>query len=184
MQKIPTMFVRDPANPKLVTREVYPGCEWVLAGEGVATEKWDGTACLVKNGQLYKRHELAEGKGALVGWIHWDFDPAKTHGHGWLPVREGPEDRWHREAWLAKEYADGTYELVGPRVGRNPHGVEETTLWRHGSHAFDRVPRDFDGLEAFLRNYPCEGIVFHHHDGRMAKIKSRDFGIKWPRSAS
>ena len=27
---------------------------------------------------------------------------------------------------------------------------------------------------------PIEGIVWHHPDGRMAKIKARDFGIQWP----
>ena len=25
-----------------------------------------------------------------------------------------------------------------------------------------------------------EGIVWHHPDGRMAKIKRRDFGLSWP----
>ena len=48
MNKIPTLFVRDPENMSRVTREVTPGCEWVLAGEGVATRKWDGTNVLVE----------------------------------------------------------------------------------------------------------------------------------------
>ena len=43
MQKIPTVFQRDPSNPKHVLPEVTPGCEWVLAGEGVPTRKYDGT---------------------------------------------------------------------------------------------------------------------------------------------
>src|SRR5258706_138979 len=43
MDKIPTMFMRDPVNMSRVTREVTPGCEWVLAGEGRATVKRDGT---------------------------------------------------------------------------------------------------------------------------------------------
>jgi hypothetical protein len=33
---------------------------------------------------------------------------------------------------------------------------------------------DFFGLEEI------EGIVWHHQDGRMAKIKRRDFGYPWP----
>jgi hypothetical protein len=25
-----------------------------------------------------------------------------------------------------------------------------------------------------------EGVVWYHEDGRMVKIKRRDFGLKWP----
>ena len=39
-------------------------------------------------------------------------------------------------------------------------------------------PRDFDGLRAFLETAGIEGIVWHHGDGRMAKIKAKDFGLK------
>ncbi len=35
-EKIPTLFVRDLEDRAHVTDEVTPGCEWVLAGEGVA----------------------------------------------------------------------------------------------------------------------------------------------------
>ena len=41
-------------------------------------------------------------------------------------------------------------------------------------------PRDFETVEAFLKKEAIEGIVWHHEDGRMAKIKRSDFGIKWP----
>ena len=57
MIKIPCLFQRDFSDqrrPKLL-RAVTLGCEWVQAGEGVATRKWDGTACLVRNGLLYAR---------------------------------------------------------------------------------------------------------------------------------
>jgi hypothetical protein len=43
---------------------------------------------------------------------------------------------------------------------------------------FDNVPRTFDGLRKWLADRDIEGIVFHHEDGRMAKIKLRDFGLK------
>lgn len=45
MRKIPTLFVREflPNHKILITDQVTPGCEWVLAGEGVATRKLDGT---------------------------------------------------------------------------------------------------------------------------------------------
>lgn len=39
MKKIPTLFVREffPCHKVKITDQVTPGCEWVLAGEGVAT---------------------------------------------------------------------------------------------------------------------------------------------------
>ncbi len=46
----------------------------VLDGEGIATRKWDGTACLVRDGILYKRYDrklnpkTGEYKSAPIGW--------------------------------------------------------------------------------------------------------------------
>ena len=40
------------------------------------------------------------------------------------------------------------------------------------------APRDFDGLRIWLHGHPYEGIVWHHPDGRMVKIKGKDFGLK------
>jgi hypothetical protein len=35
MEKIPTLFVRNPENMKLVTRDVNPDAAWVLEGHGM-----------------------------------------------------------------------------------------------------------------------------------------------------
>ena len=53
MRKIPTLFVREflPNHKIIITDQVAPGCEWVLAGEGVATRKLDGT-CTPGPGRL------------------------------------------------------------------------------------------------------------------------------------
>ena len=46
MQKIPTLFERDwTGDRSRVLDKVNPEAAWVLAGEGVATRKRDGTAC-------------------------------------------------------------------------------------------------------------------------------------------
>ena len=173
MKKIPTLFVRE---GKFATREVNRGCEWVLAGEGFATRKWDGTACAIIGGKLYKRLEWDAQKGpAPVEWIHHDFDPNARSGHGWLPVGIGPEDWIHRLV-SAEGLPDGTYELCGPRVGKNPDGFAEYTLVPHGNVVFDDCPRTFDDLGPWLHAHaPMEGVVWHHPDGRMVKIKRRDF---------
>lgn len=190
MQKIPTLFVRDPKNLKLVTSEVDPACAWVLAGEGVATAKFDGTACAVFGGRLYKRCEWPEGKGTAPGsWRHWDGDPNRKHGHGWIPVSDDPQDQHHREAWDRSFGldADGnpitegmTYELCGPKVQGNPHGYRHHVLVLHGSKVVIIENRSFASLPETLRLLPFEGLVFYHPDGRRAKIKRRDFGIEWP----
>ena len=73
---------------------------------------------------------------------------------------------------------DGTYELVGPKVQGNPEHLTEHRLIRHGSVVEDDAPRSFEGLRMWFDKKDIEGIVFHHPDGRMAKIKLRDFGLK------
>ena len=52
MKKMPCLFVRQfhGRDHATLTEEVTPGCEWVLAGEGTASRKWDGTACMVRDG--------------------------------------------------------------------------------------------------------------------------------------
>ncbi|MFF0467058.1 hypothetical protein ACFYPX_06380 [Micromonospora zamorensis] len=40
----------------------------------------------------------------------------------------------------------------------------------------EKAPLDHDGLRAWLLAHPdWEGVVWHHPDGRMAKLKRRDF---------
>lgn len=181
MQKIISLFKRDYEGTRLVYDEVVPGAEWVQAGEGVATVKWDGTCCMVRDGKLYKRYDAKHGKTPPP-----DFEPAQevdtVTGHlpGWVPVRDDdPASRWHREAFDSS-LPDGTYELVGPKVQGNPYHLETHKLHPHGADVFSNVPTDFDGLKDYLGHMPIEGIVWHHPDGRMVKIKRRDFGYSWP----
>lgn len=178
MKKIPTIFVRDmSAQPALVTAEVTPGCEWVFAGEGVPTRKFDGMCCLVRDGVLYKRREVRLGKLDPEGFELVDEDPETGKRVGWVKVGDGPEDKYFREPELP---FDGTYELVGPKVQGNPEGVDCHAFMRHGAclieSRYDAV--SFDGLKTYLADNDIEGIVWHHRDGRMAKIKGKDFGLK------
>ncbi len=189
MRKIPTIFVRDwegTIGPpgRLVLDEPHPDCGWVFAGEGVPTRKLDGTCCLVQDGALFKRHEVKVDKktGQLreipVGFdiVYEDVETGAVVG--WLPVSDGPEDRWHRDAF-APGLPDGTYELIGPKVQGNPESVQAGhQLVPHSSLAFDDdVPTTFEGLRAWLPLHNIEGVVWHHPDGRMAKIKTKDFGL-------
>lgn len=179
MQKIPTMFERDwDGDRSRVTSTINPGCEWVAAGEGVATRKIDGACVMVRTGRLHKRRELRDGDAAPADFELVGYDEETKKSVGWVPVGDGPEDKWFREA-DAPGLADGTYELVGPKVQGNPERYTTHQLVSHGQTGeFLDAPRDFDGLKAWMEGRDIEGIVFHHPDGRMAKIKLRDFGIK------
>ena len=78
---------------------------------------------------------------------------------------------------MAKPVPDGTYELLGPKVQGNVEQFSAHTLLAHGRELLPDAPRDFDSLRAYFDG-SIEGIVWHHPDGRMVKIKGRDFGIK------
>lgn len=175
MQKIPTMFVRDD-NQKghPVIDQVKPECQWVLDGEGLATAKLDGTNVKVEGGQLFKRQKPKDR----------DYDEAS-----YVPCdRANPADRWAFEAFDALlEKGNGIYELVGPKVQGNPHGYRGHVLELVVPPgpmvmALELGPSDlsFGGIRDWLARSLFEGIVFHHPDGRMAKIKRRDFGLPWP----
>jgi len=197
VKKIPTLFERDWAGDRSrVTREVNPECAWVLAGEGVPTRKWDGTAVLVADGLLYKRYERKGGRPAPGGFIAaQEPDPVTGDAPGWLPVIvDDPSNRWLLEATDPRviingvagvgrdRYPAGTYELVGPKVNGNPDGADQHTLVKHGAVILLDTDggRSFDSIRAFLEQNAVEGIVWHHPDGRMAKVKRRDFGLAWP----
>lgn len=183
MQKIPSLFMRNYDGDRLVRDEVVPGSEWVINGEGVPTVKIDGTSCLIRDGRLYKRYDVKKGRTPPAGFEPaQDADPVTGHWPGWVPVSDtDPSDRWHREALESGHYPDGTYELIGPRVQGNPHEMPHHTLIPHGRQRAAECERTFDGIREYLRRMPImEGIVWHHPDGRMVKIKRKDFGLPWP----
>lgn len=199
MKKIPTVFERDWDGDRSRVIDV-PNVEadWVFAGEGVATRKYDGTSCLVRDGRLYKRHEVKPGKDVPDGFETVDSrndNEGRVILTGWAPVGNGPEDKWHREALASLTAgigtdghlvgADGTYELLGPKIQKNPEGWETHILLRHADADRYIVPRTFAGIRDLLTELiengeGIEGFVFHHDDGRMAKIKARDFGLRRP----
>ncbi len=183
MKEIPTLFQRDFAGEHTKKNfnaidKVEDGCQWVIGGEGIATQKFDGSACLVRRGVFFRRLRVKEGNSMPLGWLHWSFSPNQESGHGWVPVGDGPGDAQHREAWECSAlFADGTYELCGPKVQGNPENLEEHELLSHGSMILDDVPTGFTGLRHWLTDHDVEGIVWHHPDGRMAKLKKRDYGL-------
>lgn len=189
MRKIPKLFQFD-RDTHRVLPVVNPGCEWVLAGEGVPTRKWDGTAILVKpDYSLWKRYDAKPGRIPPSG-----FEPAQEpdaitgHYPGWIPTSAGdPADRWLHEAWLALTEGQqvmpspGTYELCGPKVNGNPEHRVTHVLLRHGAEVLGEIGnRSFESLREWFKLADIEGVVWHHPDGRMAKLTLKDFGFKRP----
>ncbi len=178
MEKIPTIFTRDREDMSMITSEQHPDCAWVFAGEGVPTRKYDGTCCRVKNGALWKRREVKKGKPIPEGFELAAYDGVTGKTVGWMPVTDAKEDRWHIEAFGDANWPDGTYELCGEKVQGNPEGFEGHVLVPHSEATqYDNVVRTFEGIRGFLERYDIEGLVFHNLDGRMAKIKKRDYGL-------
>lgn len=177
MKKIISLFARNYETDRLVRDELVPGAEWVARGEGSATRKFDGTACMIRGGRLYKRYDAKKGKQPPQDFEPADEpDPITGHWPGWLLVGDGPDDKWHREA--PANLLDGTYELCGPRVQGNPERFDTHMLVPHGAELLSDCPRTYDGVREYLRTHAIEGIVWHHPDGRMVKIKAKDFGLK------
>lgn len=187
MKKISTLFKKDPNNLSRVINEIDPQNNWVFDPGVKATRKFDGSACAIINGHLYKRYDVKKGRQVPENAIPCqEPDPITGHWPHWLLCdRNKPEDKFFFEAFdRGGEKADGTYELVGPKVQGNPEKFTWHELIKHGSYCFEFaiLPCDTKAfiliIKNILQNLDAEGIVFHHPDGRMCKIRKSDFGIK------
>jgi hypothetical protein len=183
VKKIPTAFLRDENDRRFVTDDPNPACDWVFAGEGVPTRKYDGTCVMFDGFEWWARREVKPGKTPPDGWVLADHDETTGKSMGWEPVVQSAFAKFHAEALESKIapeiWVSGTYELVGPKVNGNPEDQPGHVLVSHDrAEALKNVPVDYDNLVvtmADLRHQGIEGIVWHHPDGRMAKLKVRDF---------
>lgn len=180
MKKTPTIFLRDKNDRSRVTDECNSECLWVFRGEGVATRKYDGACCAILDGIFYKRREVKPGKDDPDGFRLVQEDPITGKRVGWVMVGNGSEDSYFREAIYnyGIQPPDGTYELIGPKVQGNPERLDMHRLLRHADAAqYDDAPTSRAELVEWLRPLDIEGLVWHHPDGKMAKIKKRDLGL-------
>lgn len=182
MRKIPTIFVRDDTDRRFVTSRPHADCDWVFRGEGVPTRKYDGTCVMYDGGQWWARREVKADRPAPPGFVLVQTDQTTGKSVGWEPVEKSPFAKFHAEALRegGTDWHTGTYELVGPKVNGNPERATAHRLIEHATAAkVDLTERGFDAIRlavlAARDADGCEGIVFHHEDGRMAKVKARDF---------
>lgn len=212
MKKIPTLFKRvfsEDHKTKTITSEITPGCEVVLKGECVPTIKYDGAACAVINGEIYKRYDAKQkyGKKPPEGAIPCQPEPDPVTGHWphWVKCeKDNPADKYFLEAYantlvvrnfqrkyVVEKLDDGTYEACGPAWQSNPHGYKWNCLVRHGEDKLSEsdilqclkgaTPEEAMALlRFFFRLHVMEGIVFWHNGEPLCKIKRSDFGLPWP----
>ena len=183
MRKIPTIFKRDETRGGKIKNEytINPA-ELQFA---TATEKIDGTnvRVTVRNKTIVRVEKranpskLQKAKGIIEPW--------------YVDASESSEDKWIMDAVKNTDYSniiDGEWsgEAVGTNIQGNPLKLDKNkviffTLGQCPS--FDNVPVTFDALKEWLPKQKSkvgidcgiEGIVWHYNDGRMAKIKTKDF---------
>jgi hypothetical protein len=70
--------------------------------------------------------------------------------------------------------------LIGEKVQGNPEKIKGHHLVKHGEHKLMGIvqPLNFENLREYIASVDIEGIVFHHPDGRMCKLRKSDYGIK------
>lgn len=187
MDKIPTLFMRDLENKSLVTPEVNPQAAWLLTEPATATVKRDGTNICLSVG------------GGEVLYVHKRRNPTKKQkAAGMQPYyvpadREDPADKHIFAAvdntnvsWWPN--GDWPCEALGPKIQGGiesdfpylyPFSLYPDTL---DENPASWVPQTnlFDTVRGCLERHPIEGIVWHSADGKMVKIKRRDFGLPWP----
>ena len=184
MKKIPTLFIKNfDKNGKFIgiSQEITPGMEWVLAGEGDATIKYDGSATMIKDGVFYKRYDCKRGKTPPEDFIPCcDPDPNTGHWPGWVKVKENdPGDKWYIAAYNnSEDHSDWTYEAIGKHFQSNPYNLDKDVLIKHGQDIVT-VERSYEGLKKYLEENNIEGLVFWKDGEPKCKIRKKDFEIKW-----
>lgn len=192
MKKIPTLFLREFDNHKIVDVKpiITKGCEEAFL-HGTATVKKDGSCCAIFGGKLYKRYDAKNGKPIPKGAIKCqeEGDPVTGHLPCWVECNESnPADKWfikaaeERMKYEAKLPLDCviTFEAIGKHFNGNPYGLDFDTIVRHGDDIVE-VERTFDGVKRWLTENNEEGLVFWYKGEPVCKIKRSDFGLPWGR---
>jgi hypothetical protein len=156
-KKIPEGFILEEEDPN--TGKKFG---WVPVDKDSPEDKWFREAF---------SNELVR----ISGKLFWDYHMS---GEFIFEVTKNllEEGKTPNEFGYDKYY--GTYELVGPKIQGNPERRVKHELISHEySDPYEIPNRTFEGIKEFMRDLDIEGIVFHHPDGRMAKIKKKDFGM-------
>lgn len=181
MKKIPTLFKRDPDDMSRVLDEVNVE----LPPGAVPTVKFDGSCVMFDGHDWWRRREVKPGKPIPDQFDEVDHDPVTGKRQGWVPIGDGPEDRWFRAAIEDREHsrvgiAAGTYEAVGPHFQGNPHRFVADSLMAHGKVEWEWFEPTFASFVEDFADFEYEGFVWWVDGEPVAKLKRKDFGLSWP----
>lgn len=208
MEKIPTLFKKQyDKNGRYVG--VIPKYNIPIdpKQEIAITVKYDGTACAIIDGKLYKRYDVKTGRKKTEDAIFCEgYIADRPHNPSWIPCKRNHiEDKYYWAAYnrgysyqddglsVAHDLCDGTYELIGKHIQNNPYNLQCEILIRHGADIADVMTLGENPIEAY--NYFrdlldiawVEGFVLWTMDRCLnpskpiAKIRKKDFGFKWGR---
>ena len=183
------MFHLFETEDYIYTPKIRAGSEWVENGEGVITEKLDGTSVrlTVRLGKIVRverrRNPTREEKRPGIVIDPWYMD-ART---------DDPQAKHILDAALNTDVTalpDGEYtaEAIGPFIQGNPLGLGYKVCVPHvlapryadSLRTYDSL-RDkcIDGVYSlYSPGHIAEGFVFHHPDGRMVKLRFSTFSAK------
>lgn len=137
---------------------------------------------LDENGEWWARREVKPNKTAPENFVSISTDPNTGKTVGWEPIAQSGFAAFHFEALTVRTKSlPGTYELCGPKINKNPERLDQHVLVPHEKarwiRPFGLTFEDLKETMKALRSDGIEGLVWHHPDGRMVKLKCRDFPL-------
>lgn len=175
--KLQSPFVREGDNYTVINK-INPGYEWVFEDDTVvAQEKLDGTniSILIENGIITRVFNRTNEINI------WSNNPVI------LAVRES-----YNKGYCNLPNGQHFGEAIGERIQENKYGIKgniwlpyNTYFVKHLTYkSWGKYPKDFETISEWFKNLMplysiskgnksgfVEGVVFHHPDGRMAKLR-------------
>lgn len=185
MKKIPCLFERQ-FNEQGVLENLTRISKFdsVFNGRANATLKIDGTACMIRDNELWVRYDAKNGKPVPEGAIQCgEPDPITGHNPCW--IKASPKNhKWQLKAFenTVKQFpgeklVNGTYECIGKHFQGNPYELKNDVLVLHGFISLELDDVSYDGIKKWLSEHNEEGIVFWLHGEPLCKIKTSDYGL-------
>ncbi len=189
MRKIPTIFDRNWETNRKVNANLVVDFDFANA---VATEKLDGmnirltirNETIVRVEKRRNPTKIQKKQGIVDPWY---VDA----------IQGAPEDKWIFDAVEHsdfKDVPDGEWsaEALGKNIQGNPLNLDHNEVFifslpqMRTKIILDDAPHSYEALRSYLRHKKSfigndaliEGIVWHHPNGQMAKIKRKDFDLK------
>ena len=177
---MPTMFLREFGEKGRLVKTlpmVTGGCEWVAAGEGVATEKVDGSCCAIINGKFRRGRE-----GSRTGRSDASLNRTRSPGIGLTGCRSIFQARVISGWWLR-----GRTHLGRQRTGPTKRLVRTfkvirmgwtRTFWSATGESESRIVRETTGrLRNISARMRLKGLSGTGETVRCARLRGATSGL-------